>query len=113
MSAGSKSDIEKLLAMHLTAAGIHGWIQQYRFHPIRRWTLDFAFPALKLGVECDGGIWMPKGAHSRPTNITRDIEKHNALILMGWRCPRVTRKMIEGGDALSMIEDLLEGDNRA
>jgi G:T-mismatch repair DNA endonuclease (very short patch repair protein) len=69
--------------------------EQFRFHPTRLWRLDFAWPEYKIGFEVEGGIWRPKGgAHSYPSNIERDIEKHNAAMLLGWKVYRVHGKML-------------------
>jgi hypothetical protein len=54
--------------------------------PGRNFELDFAWPSIKVGVEIQGGIWRKGGgAHSRPTKIIRDMEKHNLLLDHGWR----------------------------
>jgi very-short-patch-repair endonuclease len=59
------------------------------------WKADFAWPAQKLIVECEGGIWKRGGGgHSHPLGIERDIEKYNAATLLGWRILRLTDKML-------------------
>lgn len=80
--------------------------RNYRFHPERRWLLDFAWPQLKVAVEIDGGIWIG-GAHARPVNIERDMEKHNALLDLGWRCYQFTPKQVKAGEAVQHIERVL------
>ena len=61
-------------------------VRNYLFHATRRWEIDLAWPDLKVGLEVQGGIWrVGMGAHSRPANIRRDMEKHNALLDLGWR----------------------------
>jgi hypothetical protein len=37
---------------------------EHRFHPVRRWRFDAAFPARKVAVELDGGIFAA-GRHTR------------------------------------------------
>lgn len=54
----------------LTAAGLHDW----RF--------DYAWPALKVAVEFDGGQWV---AHGGRHNRDSDREKLNAAGALGWR----------------------------
>ena len=72
----AESAPEALLALQLRAAGVAGWEREFRFAPPRRWRLDFAWPAVRVAVEIEGGIWRPGGgAHSRPANIERDAEK--------------------------------------
>jgi very-short-patch-repair endonuclease len=57
---------------------------EYRFHPRRKWRFDVAWPDYQLAVELHGGLWSG-GAHARPRGIQRDLEKHNAAMLLGWK----------------------------
>lgn len=64
--------------------------EELKFHPTRKWRFDFAIPSKKIAFEIDGGIWRKGGgAHSRPKNIMRDIEKSNAAQLLGWKVFRI------------------------
>lgn len=82
------------------------FVRNHRFHPVRRWTLDFAWPAYLVALEIQGGIWIG-GAHARPVNIERDMEKHNALLDLGWRCYQFTPKQVTQGVAVQHIERVL------
>ena len=89
-------------------------VRNFRFHPTRKWELDFAWPALKVGIEIQGGIFRPGGgAHSRPANILRDLAKHNALLDLGWRVWEVLPRDCRSGAAvqnlLLQVPELLEG----
>ena len=55
----------------------------------RRWRMDFAWPAKKVCVELDGGIFIG-GGHNRGVQFTKDAEKHNAAVMRGWRILRYT-----------------------
>lgn len=71
--------------------------REYRFHPSRRWRFDFAWPAVKVAVECDGGQWLARGGrHARDA----DREKLNAAACLGWRVLRYSGKMLEKPDAV-------------
>lgn len=60
--------------------------REFRFHPDRKFRFDYAWPERKVAVEMNGGIWMKGGgAHSRPTNIKRDMEKNTLAAVLGWR----------------------------
>lgn len=79
--------------------------RQFRFDPVRRWTVDFAFPQHKLIVEFEGGVWRRGGgAHSHPTNIMRDIEKYNAATLAGWSILRFTDLNVKDFSAIETIK---------
>lgn len=83
--------------------------RNYRFHLSRRWEIDFAWPIQKIGIEIDGGIWMKGGgAHSRPANIERDMEKHNAATLSGWKILRVQPQHIHSGEAMELLHRMLD-----
>lgn len=95
------------------ANGILGWqiaraigepcVDEYRFHPERRWRFDFAFPAKMVAVEVDGGSWIA-GRHTSGVGFYNDCEKMSVAAAMGWRVLRVTPKQIEEGKALAWIE---------
>lgn len=97
------SQPEDLLALQLRALGVRHE-REYRFAAPRRFRADYwIWPDLL--VECDGGIWRKGGgAHSRPANILRDIEKANLAMFNGYRLLRVTPDMIKSGEALALIE---------
>lgn len=63
--------------------------REFRFHPVRRWRFDFAWPAYRLAVEIDGGIFV-NGRHGRGLQFSADCEKLNAAVLLGWRVLRYT-----------------------
>jgi len=92
---------EDHLALLLDHEGIP-YEREYRFAPPRRWRLDFAFLDHQLAVEVEGGVWVT-GRHVRPSGFIKDIEKYNALTLLGWRLLRVVPAMIEDGEALRLI----------
>lgn len=64
-------------------------VEQYRFHPERKWRLDFAFPEQRIAVEIDGGIFV-RGGHNRGMQFSKDCEKHNALTMLNWSLLRYT-----------------------
>lgn len=98
------SDLEDELAFQLKAAKLFPE-REVRFCA-RRWRWDFAWPAKKVAVEVEGGIWSG-GRHARGGGIESGIEKRNAGLLLGWRVLQVTAKHVNSGDALSWIEQLL------
>lgn len=67
---------------------------EFRFCKERRWRFDFALPAQRIGIECEGGIWS-HGRHTRGIGYTRDCEKYNRAALDGWRVLRYTSGNID------------------
>lgn len=86
-----------------------GWpipVREHKFHNIRNWRLDLAWPDIKLAVECHGGVYS-NGRHVRGKGFTNDREKMNAAMLQGWTvlevaCPH------QMGEALTWIEQSLQ-----
>lgn len=54
--------------------------------PGRRFRYDFAWPAFRIVLEVQGGVYMRgKSGHSSGTGIARDQEKLNRATVEGWR----------------------------
>jgi hypothetical protein len=60
------------------------------FDPQRKWRFDFCFPAVKIAVEYEGGIFMDNSGHNTAKHYTKDTEKYNRAAVLGWRVIRVT-----------------------
>lgn len=89
------------------ALGIPEPMGEYRFHPIRRWRFDWAWPEERVALEIEGGIWMAgKGAHSRPMNIIRDQEKQNEAGKLGWRIFRFSPREFKKGIAQAFMQEV-------
>lgn len=69
---------------------------EYRFAPPRRWRFDYAWPALLVALEIEGGVWTG-GRHTRGAGYSRDCEKYTEAALRGWRVLRVTTDMVRDG----------------
>lgn len=70
------------------AAGGLPYVCEYRFHPVRRWSFDYAWPALHVALELEGGVYSG-GRHVRAQGFLRDLEKYNAAVMLGWRLLRL------------------------
>lgn len=88
-----KSPLEEHFKIICLAEGLTNFEREYKFHPTRKWKIDFYFPEYKLAVECDGGIWLGgRGGHSSGQGISRDKEKANAMTMMGIALLQYTNK---------------------
>ena len=96
----------ELLMLQLRGLRVDGWVAEYRFHATRRWRFDVAFPAHRLAVEVDGGVWVG-GRHTRGVGATRDCEKFCAAAIDGWRVMRVTPAQVRSGQAVGWIRAAL------
>lgn len=98
---------EEAMAFWCRVVGLPEPVRNYRFHPQRKWEIDLAWVSYRIGAEIDGGLYLPGGgAHSRPANILRDIEKHNALLCLGWQVLRFTPQMVQRGKAAQELDAL-------
>ena len=83
-------------------------VAEYRFDKVRRFRLDFAWPAYHIGVELQGGVWTG-GRHTRGAGYEQDAVKHNLLQSLGWRCFYVTASMLrdDPGGVVRMVREAL------
>lgn len=79
--------------------------REHRFHPVRKWRFDFAWPEKLIAFECEGAIYM-NGRHTRGSGFEKDCEKYNAAMLLGWRVFKVTRRMVEQGIAIGIAAEV-------
>lgn len=101
------SPLERHLLTSMRLYGIPEPRREYRFHPTRKWRLDFAWPAAKLAVEIEGGIYRG-GGHTTVAGIKRDVDKGNALTRLGWRLLRFHGDQVRSGEAVALIAEMLE-----
>lgn len=116
------SQLEETLALQLRATLTGGLarlrlVREYRFHDAgegekqRQWRFDFAFPDIKVAIECEGLGRVGKrggvGRHQSFSGFTQDCEKYNMACFQGWKVLRFTRVMIDKGEAIKFILKLL------
>lgn len=110
-----RSRYEVALDEQLAAGGLLDGIERnYHFDDERQWNFDFAWPALLIAAEVDGGNrmarrskrtgkWIAVGRHTQ----SDDYRKRNAAIAAGWRVYAFTPEMIRSGEALATLQDAL------
>ena len=75
--------------------------------PGRRYRHDFYWPDARLAVEVNGGLYLPRGAHSGGTGAERDYEKAALTALEGIQTLFVSGRHVKTGKALEWITALL------
>jgi len=101
--------------LQLRAIGFGGWVREYKFHPTRKWRLDFAHPELMIAVEVEGITFYGKnkdgsmklGRHQTGKGMEADLEKYQEAMLLGWLVYRVSPAMVTKGVALQTLETLI------
>ena len=76
--------------------------QEYRFHPVRRFRFDYAWPASLVALEIEGGVWTG-GRHVHPSGYLRDMVKYNLAASMGWRVLRCMPANLCSNETLGYI----------
>lgn len=104
-----KSELEETLLWQIRAEGLPIPEREWRFHPTRKWRFDFAYPSHKIGIECEGGTW-GKSRHTSGVGYRKDCEKYNQAAAMGWAVLRFTKGMIDDGEAIETIKQVLESE---
>ncbi len=105
------SNLEFVFAVQLRSSRLPEFETEYRFAAPRRWRFDVAWVSIKLAVEIEGGVHS-RGRHTRPIGYEKDCEKYNTALVQGWRVLRVTGKHIMSGEALSWVEEVINGSGR-
>ena len=103
----SKSELEDAFAFKVRVAGLPTPERDFRFHPTRRWKLDFAWKDYMLAAEVEGGVWT-NGRHTRGAGFIKDCIKYNEAAVMGWVVLRFAGAMITDGVALECLERMIE-----
>jgi very-short-patch-repair endonuclease len=80
---------------------------EYRFHPVRKWRIDYAFINQKLAIEIEGGAFT-RGRHTRGVGFINDMEKYNALTEAGWHLLRYQPVKIDYQQVKMVLEKLTE-----
>jgi len=82
------------------------YVRELHFAPDRQWRFDFSFPAKKVAVEVEGGIWSG-GRHTRPQGFLGDMEKYNRAIELGWAVLRYDTQSVLALSCLPQIRAVL------
>jgi len=90
-SGGSKLEAQFLTIWR--AIGGPPLDREVRFHPTRRWRLDFAHLTSRVAIEIEGGAWSG-GRHTRGAGFITDCEKYNNATLLGWTIFRLPAPMV-------------------
>jgi hypothetical protein len=102
-TAGKKTHLEDQFSFLLTHLGAPAFVRQYHFHPLRKWSFDFAWPELRVAVEIQGGTFI-RGRHVTAQGYWGDRIKVNAALRLDWKVfelvaadvedPRVHRELL-------------------
>lgn len=126
------SHLEERLFAQLVDSGLQPE-REYKFCHDRKWRADLAFPALKIIIEVEGGLYgkpvicdkchlpvmrnlgggrrMPvreSGRHNTGAGFEKDVEKYNWAEIDGWMVLRFSGTMIKNGNAIKIILEAID-----
>ena len=81
--------------------------EEFKFDPPFRWSIDYAWPELKLGVEIHGFGF----GHQSQQGLSRDCQKMRRAFVLGWLIVPFTTRCISSKqncfDAVEEVSELL------
>lgn len=90
------------------AIGGQKYNRETKFHPERRWKIDFTWDNAMVAVEVEGGVWLGGlGGHTSGKGYTNNCEKYNEAAFMGWTVFRLVPAQITV-DNLKKIKNFIE-----
>lgn len=96
-----ESELERRFAQQIRAAGLPDPEREYYHIAGRDFRLDFAWPALRLGVEIQGMAHRIKG------KFNADIEKRALAMLAGWRVLELNGTAVREETGIEWLKALL------
>lgn len=81
-------------------------LEEYQFHPERKWRFDFCWKAIKVAVEYEG-IMSDQSRHTNRKGYTKDSEKYNAAQRLGWTVLRYTA--MNADQVIKDLNSILDG----
>lgn len=92
-------------------------VAEHRFHPVRRWKFDYAWPAQMVALEREGVVYSHVkgdhrlgGRHVSATGFKADLEKYGTAFSLGWRVLRCLPAQIDNGQAIEWLTPILKGE---
>jgi very-short-patch-repair endonuclease len=100
---GQKSHLEEECKGILNKLSAPPYEREYKILSGRRYRADFAWPAAKIALEVNGGLYTPVSGHRSISGIERDMEKSNAAQLDGWIYLQVGSKHLKNMTYMASI----------
>ena len=98
-----------IVIAYWTSQGLPRPELEHRFHSVRRFRFDFAYPGYKLAIEVEGAIFKQGGGrHNRGAGMKTDMVKYNLANEMGWRVLRYMPQQIAMLDTVKQIKRTID-----
>lgn len=106
------------LVFHCRALGLPEPVAEFRFHPVREWMFDAAWPDHRIALEQEGVVYAKEqgdhrlgGRHTSRAGFVGDLEKYSEAFKLGWRLLRCLPSQVTDGQALTAVAIVLRGVN--
>jgi len=103
-----KTPVENEMAEQLRRAGLLGYRRNARFIGGRKFEADFYWPAHKIALEVDGGVWMRNSGHTSGAGYSRDRERDILALLNGILTVRYTSEQVRSGIAIASFRRIFD-----
>lgn len=81
-------------------------VEEFKFHPTRKWRIDICWPEQNLALEIEGGTYMKSGGgHRSISGYHSDMEKYNAISIHGFSLLRFTTKQMENCESYDFLRE--------
>tara|TARA_R110002020_G_C16186321_1_gene765206 strand:- start:608 stop:976 length:369 start_codon:yes stop_codon:yes gene_type:complete len=108
----SVSEVEEQMLVQIRNSGLPEPIREHKFHPTRRWRLDFFWlcpiSGYDLALEVEGGTWMARSRHTSGKGFENDIEKYNEALMHNVLVLRATTKHVKDGRAIEWVKGIMD-----
>lgn len=98
-----RTEVEDLLAQQLRENDLTAFRRDVPFIEGRKFRADFYFEHLRLCVEVDGGVWMPKGGHTTGGGYTSDRIRDHLARSQGIDTLRFTSEQVRNKHAITFL----------
>ena len=107
LSHVSKTALVDILCAEIRQERLPIPAKEVRFHPVRKWRFDVAWPHQKVGLEIHGGVYV-QGRHTRGKGFEEDREKINEAQLLGWTVLEYSTGQVKDGKPILDLKRLFQ-----
>ena len=100
--------LEDTFELILKEKNILNYRREYRFHSVRKFRFDFAFPQKMIAIEIQGLLYKKMGGHQTVAGIMRDCEKNLLALQQGWTVISIPGPWVINIKYWPFIEDILK-----
>jgi very-short-patch-repair endonuclease len=82
-------------------------VEEFKFHPTRKWRFDYAYPEHRVAIEVEGLVRGGKSRHTTISGYIGDCDKYNQAILHGWKVIRLVQTEILKTSTIELLREII------